>query len=114
MLGDFRIISSNTGGDMTRLLFNEKLFEEYEYASEAEFERDIVNHANQVFGEYSLFFDVKRRIGIDNIVTIPDGYLIDFFFESDPRSYIVENELSSHDPCKHISQQLLRRAKTDL
>ena len=80
MLGDFRIISSNTGGDMTRLLFNEKLFEEYEYASEAEFERDIVNHANQVFGEYSLFFDVKRRMGIDNIVTIPDGYLIDFFF----------------------------------
>jgi hypothetical protein len=95
---------------MTRLLFDEKLFEPYEYLSEAEFERDIVKHAKQVFGEHSLYFDVKRRIGTDNIVTIPDGYLVDFFFESDPRLYIVENELSSHDPYKHIGQQLLRFA----
>mgnify|MGYP000937808363 CR=1 FL=1 len=48
-----------------------------------------------------------KKIG-DNIVTIPDGYLIDFSFAEKPRLYIIENEISSHDPYKHIGSQLLK------
>jgi hypothetical protein len=38
---------------------------------------------------------------------IPDGYLIDLASTSEPRLYVVENELASHDPLKHIAVQIL-------
>ncbi|MFC1485822.1 hypothetical protein ACFL55_02210, partial [Candidatus Latescibacterota bacterium] len=81
-----------------------------EYSSEKEFEELIILHAKFIFGNNSLYIDVKKKIGIDSIVTIPDGYLIDFSFEKDPRLYIIENELVLHDPYKHIGQQLLKFA----
>jgi hypothetical protein len=95
---------------MKRAILNEQAYEPHEYASEADFERDIVENSKEIFGLDSLYIDVKRRIGKENIVTIPDGYLLDFSFPSEPRLYIIENELSSHDPYRHIGQQLLRFA----
>ncbi len=94
---------------MDHILFGEKLFTLYEYQKEDEFERQVVAHARAIFGPDSLYIDVKKRIG-DNIVTIPDGYLLDFSFPHDPRLYIIENELVKHDPYRHIGQQLLRFA----
>jgi hypothetical protein len=95
---------------MDRLICNEKRFDLYEYTKEEEFEKRIIEHANDIFGEKSLYIDIKKRIGEDNIVTIPDGYLIDFSFRAEPRLYIIENELVTHDPYKHIGQQMLRFA----
>ena len=40
-------------------------------------------------------------------LAIPDGYLIDFTLSENPRLYISEIELSSHDPYKHIGSQML-------
>lgn len=94
---------------MSKILFDGDFFTPHDYASEAEFEREIVTHARSIFGEESLYIDVKKKIGTD-IVTIPDGYLIDFSFASQPRLYIIENELATHDPYRHIGQQLLRFA----
>lgn len=95
---------------MERIICNDKLFVSYEYSAEKEFEKHVVQHTNEIFGPKSVYIDIKKRIGEDNILTIPDGYLIDFSFESDPRLYIVENELVIHDPYKHIGQQLLKFA----
>jgi len=95
---------------MDRLLYENKIFINYEYSKEAEFEKDVIERADEIFGTKSIYIDVKRRIGKDNILTIPDGYLIDLTFESDPRLYIIENELVIHDPYKHIGQQLLKFA----
>lgn len=95
---------------MDRLLYNGKIFQPYEYSSEEEFEKYIVEKSPQIFGPRSVYVDVKRRIGEDNILSIPDGYLIDFSFESDPHLYIIENELDIHDPYRHIGQQLLKFA----
>lgn len=95
---------------MDRIIFGEKLFIPYEFSNENEFEKLIIQNSNQIFGSNSVYIDVKKRIEKDNIVTIPDGYLIDFSFESDPRLYIIENELVRHDPYKHIGQQLLKFA----
>jgi hypothetical protein len=95
---------------MQRLVYNGKSFLLHEYSDEAEFERHVVQHAHEVFGPRSVYVDIKKRIGDDNILTIPDGYLIDFSFETDPRLYIIENELVTHDPYKHIGQQLLKFA----
>lgn len=95
---------------MNRLIYQDKLFTRYDYASESEFEKIIIKNSKELFGTNSVYIDVKKRIGVENILTIPDGYLIDFSFESDPRLYIVENELAKHDPYRHIGQQLLKFA----
>jgi hypothetical protein len=95
---------------MDRIMYRDKLFIPYEFSNENEFEKLIIQNSNQIFGSNSVYIDVKKKIDSDNIVTIPDGYLIDFSFESDPHLYIVENELVRHDPYKHIGQQLLKFA----
>jgi len=95
---------------MNRLSYEGKIFSLYEYSKESDFERDVIEHSKEIFGPKSLYIDIKEKIKNDNIITIPDGYLLDFSFESDPRLYIVENELVSHDPYKHIGQQLLKFA----
>jgi len=92
---------------MEKLLLNNKIYNYYEYATEKEFEQVIVENSAQIFGANSIYIDIKKRIG-DSIITIPDGYLIDFSFQADPRLYIIENELSSHDPYKHIGSQILK------
>jgi len=94
---------------METLLLNNILYQYYEYPLEKEFEEVIVQQASHIFGAQSIYIDIKKRIG-DSIITIPDGYLIDFSFEADPKLYIIENEISSHDPYKHIGSQLLKFA----
>lgn len=94
---------------MEKLLIENKIYSYYEYPLEKEFEQIIVEKAAQIFGKNSIYIDIKKRIG-DSILTIPDGYLIDFSFQADPRLYIIENELSSHDPYRHIGSQILKFA----
>jgi hypothetical protein len=94
---------------METLLQNNVLYQYYEYPLEKEFEQVIVEQASHIFGAQSIYIDIKKKIG-DSIITIPDGYLIDFSFKADPKLYIIENEISSHDPYKHIGSQLLKFA----
>ena len=54
--------------------FEGKIFELYEYETEDEYEKTIIEHAREIFGLKSLYLDVKKRIGEDNILSIPDGY----------------------------------------
>jgi hypothetical protein len=95
---------------MPKLIYEDKHFISHEYEKEKDFELEVVQHAKAIFGPQSLYVYVKKRIGEDNIVTIPDGYLIDFSFVASPKLYIVENELAKHDPYRHIGQQLLKFA----
>lgn len=95
---------------MDRLSYKGKIFTLCEYSKESDFEVDIIKHAKEIFGPKSLYIDIKKRIKKDSIITIPDGYLLDFSFEADPRLYIIENELVTHDPYKHIGEQLLKFA----
>lgn len=94
---------------MEKLLLGNQPFSYFEYQTEKEFEQVIIKNSNYIFGEKTIYVDIKKRIG-DSILTIPDGYLIDFSFPSEPRLYILENELSSHDPYKHIGSQILKFA----
>lgn len=95
---------------MNILISGDKTFALYQYSKEREFEEQIIRHSQNIFGSNSYYIDVKKKIRKDNVETIPDAYLIDFSFESEPRLYIVENELVGHDPYKHIGQQLLKFA----
>jgi len=94
---------------MERLLLGQNVFTYYEYINESEFEAKILEEYIRIFGQDTIYIDIKKKIGSE-IITIPDGYLIDFTFKDKPRLYIIENELSSHDPYKHIGSQLLKFA----
>lgn len=95
---------------MANLLINEKVYKQYLWDLEEEFEKEVIAHSQELFGEESIYIDIKKRIGKGDVLSIPDGYLIDFSFKNEPRLYIVENELSTHDPFAHIGQQLLKFA----
>lgn len=92
---------------MERLISDNKTYRYYEYTLEAEFEKVIVDKSQQIFGKNTVYIDIKKKIG-NEIITIPDGYLIDFSFAEKTRLYIIENEISTHDPYKHIGSQILK------
>ena len=88
---------------------NKNTYAQYEYAKENEFERMIVTHATEVFGENGIYFDIKKRIGkAKQGAAIPDGYYLDLMFHEKPRLYFVEVEMSDHDIYGHIASQIVR------
>ena len=91
---------------MERIVSGNDIYYLKEYQLEKDFEQDVVANYRHIFGNDTIYIDIKKKIG-DNIVTIPDGYLLDFTFSNTPRLYIIENELSVHDAYKHICTQLL-------
>lgn len=94
---------------MERIVSGNDIYYLKEYQLEKDFEQDVVANCRHIFGNDTIYIDIKKKIG-DNIVTIPDGYLLDFTFSNTPRLYIIENELSVHDAYKHIGTQLLKFA----
>lgn len=72
---------------------------------EAALENIVKEHAKDIFGEDSVYFDIKQKIKSKaGIGSIPDGYVI--ALEDTPRWYIVEVELSSHPLYDHIVPQM--------
>jgi hypothetical protein len=86
--------------------------EKYEFwdpDSEEELEKMVNEHAREVFGENSEFFDIKKKIKSESgVISIPDGYLI--HFGTEPSWFIVEIELSKHDLHDHIVKQISKFA----
>lgn len=74
---------------------------------ENEFHPMIKEHFKEIFGEQSLYFDVKYVLKSESgIGSIPDAYVISLSKPSE--WYVVENELSSHQVYNHIVNQLAR------
>lgn len=83
-------------------------FRPYQFAREDEFEAEVVNLADEIFGEQTIYLDIKKKLKGDEFDIIPDGFLIDMTVPSSPQLYLIENEIVSHDPFKHIGIQLLK------
>ena len=78
------------------------------YTGESDLEAAIVKLQKELFGAERIYIDVKRKIGGKaGPKNIPDGYLIDLSGQK-PRLFVVENELASHDPLRHIAIQILQ------
>jgi hypothetical protein len=78
-----------------------------EYENEADLEASIIQVQTELFGPNRIYLDVKKKIGVKGgIRNIPDGYLLDLSGRK-PRLYVVENELASHDPLRHVAVQIL-------
>lgn len=93
---------------MTTIWTPRGAFRRVPYKNEADLEAAIVEVSRDLFGEARHYLDVKRKIGTKaGVRTIPDGYLIDLA-DSRPRLFVVEAELASHDPLRHIAVQILQ------
>ena len=91
------------------LYVNGKRFTESPFQNEEEFERLVVENAEILFGEKSLYIDLKSKVeGRALGAAIPDGLLIDFRDPENPEFYLVEIELARHDFCKHIFPQITK------
>lgn len=85
------------------------IYTQFTYSKEADFEKMIVENSDKIFGSAGIYFDIKKLIGTPKKgATIPDGYFLDLTFHNDPRLYLVEVELNSHDVYGHIGEQILR------
>ncbi|MGH9784218.1 MAG: hypothetical protein ACRD88_08530 [Terriglobia bacterium] len=87
---------------------SERIYREYPFERERELEDAILEVSPSLFGKNRIYLDVKRRIGGQgHTQNIPDGYLLDLSSSREPKLYVVENELSKHEPLRHIAVQIL-------
>jgi hypothetical protein len=87
------------------LLIDGVKYELWAPPSEAHFEQIVKEHAPDIFGEQSIYFDVKQKLKTKSgIGSIPDGYVL--ILNGQPHWYIVEVELSSHPVYEHMVPQL--------
>ena len=89
------------------LLIDGVKYEEWVPPSEDEFEQVVKEHAKDIFGEQSVYFDRKQKLkSLSGVGSIPDGYVITL--GDSPQWHIVEVELSSHPLHDHIVSQVGR------
>jgi hypothetical protein len=96
---------------MSILITPQGVFKLYQFDTEKEFERCVVSQVEMIFGKRCVYLDCKRRIGKrETKQSIPDAYLIDFSSQREPKLFIVETEIASHDLFQHIGVQILQFA----
>jgi len=72
---------------------------------EKEFHPMIKEHSREIFGQNSIYFDIKHKLrSKSGIAAIPDAYVINLSKPSE--WYIIENELASHEVYDHIVPQV--------
>jgi hypothetical protein len=72
---------------------------------EKEFHPMVKEHSKEIFGEDSIYFDLKYKLrSKSGIAAIPDAYVINLSKPSE--WYIIENELASHEVYDHIVPQV--------
>lgn len=89
------------------LLMDGVKYQEWTPTSEDKFEELVKEHAQEIFGEASLYLDIKQKLkSATGVGSIPDGFVITF---GEPAIwYIVEMELSTHYLYEHIVSQMGR------
>jgi hypothetical protein len=92
-------------GGRKMLLIDGVKYDLWTPSTEDEFERVVKEHAQEIFGEESIYFDIKQKLKSGSgIGSIPDGYVI--VFGDSPEWHIIEVELSSHPLYEHIVSQV--------
>jgi len=81
---------------------------EIPYEKESELEDAVNVVKGTLFGSKRIYLDDKKKIGKKGRTNnLPDGYMIDLTNSQDPKIFVVENDLSSHQHLKHIAVQIL-------
>jgi len=72
---------------------------------EEEFEPLVTDHISEIFGEQSVYIDIKHKMKTKSgIGSIPDGYVI--VIDKIPSWHVIEMELSCHPLYDHIVTQM--------
>jgi len=78
------------------------------FESEAALEDAVMTVKEPLFGKNRIYLNDKRKIGKGGATkNIPDGYLLDLTNHEEPKLFVVENDLASHQHLKHIAVQIL-------
>lgn len=89
--------------------FNNKVYVEHKYDYEKDFEEFIYQNSTMLFGKDTILLDVKKKIDSGELGrAIPDGFLFDFSDPDDPKFFLIEVELQSHDFYRHIFPQITK------
>lgn len=92
-----------------KVFSNRKIFTEFQFDKEADFEREVVLNSKLFFGANSIYIDAKRKIETKSLGnSIPDGFLFDLSDKANPEFYLVEVELAKHDFYNHIFPQITK------
>lgn len=93
---------------MSSLLTRAGKYHLFTFEKESYFEDQVIEHASEIFGEKTIYFDIKKRLDSKHLglSSIPDGFLLDLSVADDVAFYVVEVELSSHD-VREIAKQVL-------
>jgi hypothetical protein len=87
------------------LLIDGARYELWTPPNEVEFENVFGEHASDIFGSDSKYFDLKHKLASKaGTGSIPDGYVITF--GEQPQVHIIELELESHS-LQHIVTQII-------
>ena len=93
----------------TSLFLNGLKFQEYEFVREHDFELLIVENSKTIFGNNTIYIDVKNKIeGKALGGAVPDGLLFDLKDKDNPDFYLIEVELAKHDFYRHIFPQITK------
>jgi len=92
--------------DEFQILTDAGTYEERTYRNEHELERLAVSHSKELFGNSTLYFDLKQKVTGKLRPRITDGLLLDLTDSKQPRFFIVEYELSNHDMENTVAPQL--------
>lgn len=80
-----------------------------EFSSEEEFEEFVEDNSKELFGESSVFLEMKKQINSRTLGgTVPDGFLFDLSDVDNPQFYLVEVELQKHGFYSHIFPQITK------
>lgn len=89
------------------LLIDGVKYVEWTPPTEDELEQMVKEHAQGIFGENSIYLDIKHKLtSRAGVGSIPDGYVITF--DKSAEWHIVEVELSSHQLYEHVVPQVSR------
>jgi hypothetical protein len=88
---------------MTSLIVDGIEYVPWVVTDEATFEGFVKKYYSKIFGEKSIFFEKRKLTSWAGISSIPDGFVVSF---QEKKWFIVEVEISSHDPQKHIAPQI--------
>lgn len=90
---------------ISMLLVEGEEFYPHQYATEEELEKLVEQNSKKIFGEDSLYLNLKSKIKSQSgIGSIPDGYV--FTISKPYKWYIIEAELANHPIYEHIVSQL--------
>jgi len=88
------------------LLIDGVKYELWTPPSEDAFEQIVKEHAQDIFGEQSEYFEKQKLESKLGIGSVPDGFVV--IFGNSSCWHIIEVELSSHDLHRHIVDQVSR------